>query len=149
MSDDLNNPPLNYWYIGNSKFNLENGVYRLSKQIKRVFETRNPGNREVLIIPWLRGEEKFLAVMDSLYVGIICYENSSGVIDDIAKKILCEGERMDELEVSTTGRMTLPKELTDLVGIHKKGIAAGMKNYFELWNPEKYRRNMEKARVRI
>lgn len=46
--------------------------------------------------------------------------------------------RASEVELDTAGRVCLPEEPSKAVGIVDRAVLAGMMDWFEIWNPERY-----------
>ena len=60
------------------------------------------------------GEEKFREIIDSYY----------------------------PIDVDKNGRMTIPQEIRESVGLDKKVVVVGMLDHMEIWDFEKYERSL-------
>lgn len=47
--------------------------------------------------------------------------------------------RTSEVETDSAGRICVPESLTDAVGIRDKAVLAGMLDWFEIWDPSRYK----------
>ncbi len=49
------------------------------------------------------------------------------------------------VQVDGQGRINVPKELLDYAGIEKDVLILGIVDWIELWDPDRYRQNLEKS----
>lgn len=66
--------------------------------------------------------------------------------DDLAATILAEAR---ELPFDGEGRIMLPRDLLDEMGIDETALFVGQGSTFQIWSPETYSRRKEEARQRI